>query len=464
MNRRKLNISIFGAGTYGSYIANAVATTYPCCSISMFDVGNESIKSENEIGFKSNNRLKRYNAATEGRYFGLGGTSAKWGGQLLFFSSFDCPEDPTMENIKNINIKYKNSVLKRFFKSIPDVNDRQVQNALHIKLGIWLKFNARNVFEYFKLNSIKQINIIKNTRLIRINREGNNVTSVVILQDGLEQIVISDVYYITCGALETMRILAVSNLFDLEKITTGFSDHVSLRCFRIFSKKTILLGNDMSFGFYKNSLITSRIIGEVDGVAFYAHPIYNEKFRIFQVLKNIIFKGKISIMDLLTSFGQIFYIFPFVWEYFINNKLYIYKSWDINIDIEIDRSKNCLRMNSVNDLFNQRGIEIDYSLPDQTIDQLQKAKMKIRSILLEEKVDFEELSTTIATEKLEDTYHPYKLYNDGSTLNRRFNPLSNLYVCHTGLLNRAGGLNPTAVLFCLIENHVSEELNKIIEI
>jgi hypothetical protein len=36
--------------------------------------------------------------------------------------------------------------------------------------------------------------------------------------------------------------------------------------------------------------------------------------------------------------------------------------------------------------------------------------------------------------------------------------LTNLYVCHTGILDRAGGLNPTATLFCLIEELIEKNL------
>ncbi len=83
----KKNICIIGAGTYGSYLANSLLNKYPLVNIKLIDVGNDQVKSELEIGYVSNILNQSYNAASHGRFFGLGGTSAKWGGPSPFCRS-----------------------------------------------------------------------------------------------------------------------------------------------------------------------------------------------------------------------------------------------------------------------------------------------------------------------------------------------------------------------------------------
>ncbi len=86
-------ICILGAGTYGSYVANAISEKYPHFKILIIEVGNEHIKSEEEIGFLSVLKQGAYKGTNKGRFFGWGGTSSRWGGQLLFFSENDCGTD-----------------------------------------------------------------------------------------------------------------------------------------------------------------------------------------------------------------------------------------------------------------------------------------------------------------------------------------------------------------------------------
>jgi len=84
-----MHVAVIGAGAYGSYIINALIEKYPEIKITLFEVGNKAIKSESEIGYKSNILKDNYTGLDKGRFFGFGGASAKWGGQLLTFSQND---------------------------------------------------------------------------------------------------------------------------------------------------------------------------------------------------------------------------------------------------------------------------------------------------------------------------------------------------------------------------------------
>jgi hypothetical protein len=451
-------ICIAGAGTYGSYIANAIAEKYPNQKILLLETGNEHIQSEAEIGFLSTLKKGMYNAATAGRYFGLGGTSARWGGQLLFFTDNDCPNDAAMNTLKEINKVYRAAVLQRFFKTAPLLPEITLKNELFIKTGIWLQFNKRNLFNLFALKKKANIEIRKNCRVISIHKTGTRVDSITILSNKKEEELKADIFYICCGALETMRLLAVSGFYNLSATTHGFADHVSLRCFRINSSNTFLAGHNFQYRFTGKSLITSRIIGEVEGVHFYMQPVFNERFVFFQVLKGLLIKGQFSFKQALLALKQVFHLFPFVVEYVFKKKLYVYKDWDINIDIELDKADNQLSLTDQKDAFGESGVAINFEIPETTKQKIATAKQRIQQMLQDEAIAYTSLGETTSALKLEDTYHPYALYPEGMPFEERYHPAANMYVLHTGLLNRAGGINPTAVLFCQAEHHIAAEL------
>jgi hypothetical protein len=451
-------ICIAGAGTYGSYLINTITEKFPDAEIVLIEVGSEKIKSEDEIGFKSELNGDLYNAPNQGRYFGFGGTSSMWGGQLLFLSENDCPNDTSMDYIKSLNIKHSPKVLSRFFDILPDLSEKKLNDELYIKKGIWLHFNKRNLFKYFKLSN-KRLELIQDARVLKINSVDVSVKSITIkTKDKKLKEIYADVFFLSCGAIESMRILDASGLIKIEKETNGFCDHVSTRSFRIKSKPTIA-GHDFSYRFIGKSLLTTRIIGDFKGVSYYIQPVFNENFRFFQFLKELIFKRNFSIRSFLNALSQFPHLFPFAFQYLFKNKLYVHGNWELNIDVELSNT-NCAIGNSNNfDEFGVNTIKIDYSIPEETYNLIEHVKSVLKNLMAKEQMDIEELNIGTTSLKLEDTYHPFRLYQENIPFLDRFNPLSNLYVCHTGLLNRAGGLNPTAVLFCLIEELVENKLN-----
>lgn len=91
---------------------------------------------------------------------------------------------------------------------------------------------------------------------------------------------------------------------------------------------------------------------------------------------------------------------------------------------------------------------------------IEKAKSILRDLIIKEGLIFTEVAMKSSALKLEYTYHPYKKYNQKMGLKEMFNPLDNLYVYHICILDRSGGLNLTAVLFCILENHIQNCFKK----
>lgn len=453
------SICILGAGLYGSYLANALAEKYPLSEILLVEAGNGTIKSEQEAGFLSFLKQENYSSVKEGRFFGLGGTSARWAGQLVFFSAHDCADDERINDIRNANIKYRDQVLHRFFKKAPNLEDHEIEKGLFVKQGIWLQYSQRNFFKFFHIASHKNIEIIKDSRIVKLNITNGQLTSVTIRTEAGYKTIEADRFYLTCGAFESMRLMGVSGMYDLEKITSGFCDRISIQSFSIKETKTKIADVDFSQKIINSSLLISRIIGDVRGSSFYLKAVFNNEFTFIRQLKNLISKKHpFSFPKFIKSVIEIHHIFLFFFYYYFFRKLYIYKGWDMFIDIEIDKNDNKFTLSEETDIYGERGIDVFFKIPPSTIEKLTEAKSVVREMLIKSKLSFQERDITESVSNIRATLHPYNTYNSLALadLKNVSNPVENLFVYHTGILSRVGGINPTASLLCMIEQHVAE--------
>ena len=105
-----MKIAIIGSGVYGCYLYNLLKTNKKH-DIKIFEAGSSYIKDESSMPI--NSITNGYRGTSEGRYFGLGGTSSKWGGQILFYDEFDYTNDKSWNHFVDLNIKYKERICKR---------------------------------------------------------------------------------------------------------------------------------------------------------------------------------------------------------------------------------------------------------------------------------------------------------------------------------------------------------------
>ncbi|GIW68007.1 MAG: hypothetical protein KatS3mg096_875 [Candidatus Parcubacteria bacterium] len=454
-----MNVAVIGAGTYGSYIVNSLLNKFPEIKISLFEVGTWDIKNEGEIGYKSNVINGNYSGLSKGRFFGFGGTSAKWGGQLLTFSERDFSNpSPYLKDIVDLNIKYKEQIFRTFgIKS--NYIERNISDKLFIKTGIWLSYFNRNLFKYFKINKRKNIKIISNARVIKILTNGyNTVKGIVYKQNGIKKEESFDHYFLAAGAFESIRILMVSGL--LEQCNVRFSDHLSQKVFKI-KGPTKINTEDFSFRIKGSSLITKRIIGEIDGVSFFVNPIFNSEFSFFNNLKVLLFERKFSPKIIKSVLKDLPYVFLFIWYLLMLRKIYVYKGeWYFYIDIE-NPNKDCfVRLSKQKDKFNEMTLEVNFSINKNTSLILRKVKQLIKQYLMDNNVSFEECFSEIQVEKYVDTYHPYGMICDFNSVKEYFNMFTNMLVVNTGILPRAGGINLTAAVFPLIEEYITNYFRK----
>jgi hypothetical protein len=447
------NICVIGAGVYGSYLINSLQNKYPNVKITLFEVGDSKIKSEEEIGFLSNIKKQYYKGLSDGRWFGFGGTSTKWGGQLLTFSSNEF-KNPSkfLQEIIELNEKYKTEMLAKFNIS-NDYPEKYVSEEIFVKTGVWLSIFKRNFFEYFRIKKRKNVTIIANARVSRVESiDGKHINKIFYIKDGKEYSESFDYYFLTAGAFESARILLESQLIEENKIY--FSDHLSQKVFKI--KNSTKIGDDDFVFLMKGaSLITKRLIGEVDDCSFYVHPVFNLELPFFQGIKSIIFEKTFSYRSFFNIFTNINQLSRFLWSVLVRRKMFVYNNeWFFYIDIENPSNASYVILSKEKDKFGLHGLDVYYKIGEDTEKIYNRVMKYVEEFLKSNNCDFEILFNKVSTEKYEDIYHPYSMFNY-KTIDDYFSSYQNMIIFNTGVLPRSGGINPTGALFPVIDEFIN---------
>lgn len=445
-------VAIIGSGAYGSYAASLICELYPDWEVHIYEVGDENIKDQDGIGFYSEVLKGHYGGLTKGRYFGYGGATSKWGGQILTFSENDFKHPSQyQQEIVDLNRKYKQNI----FKKVGIRNDYQEEllpGGMFTKTGVWLDYFSRNLFKKFKVAGQRQVKLHPHHRVCKLNYTGRKIDGFEVIVDGeKEKISGFDRYILAAGAFESTRLLMVSGILD--KTAVHFSDHINKKVFRI--KSGTKLGSvDFRFFIKKFAFITTRIIGERNGVPFFIYPTYNEEFPFFQSLKKLLFGKKLSAGLLWSVLKDTPSFIAFIWYFFVLRRLYVYGPWYLVLHIENFRNSGQVTLSQMLDKYKQPGVSVDFQVPSEAEKLYNELVDELEVMLRKWGVDYERVTDSIHTEKFEDEYHPCALFSDFSSVEEYFNQFENMLVIHSGVLPHAGGINSTAAAFPLVEEYV----------
>ncbi len=452
-----MKIAIIGSGAYGSYAASMIAELHPDWEVHIYEVGNHEIKDQDTMGLCSEMIGSPYEALTKGRYFGFGGATAKWGGQILTFTENDF-KNPScyQKEIVELNKKYKRNIFKKVGIENNYV-ERLLPNGMFTKTGVWLDYFHRNLFKLFKVERYKNVMLHPNYRVTRILLDGKKVKGFEAVNEGKTVTVDGyDRYFLTTGAFETSRILMMSGIQD--KTNVEFSDHIVKKVYKI--KKGTKVGPvDFRFSIKNFSFITTRIIGEKDGVSFFLYPVFNDEFPFFKNLKKFLF-GKKDLAIVGSILKDIPNCIAFVWDFFVLRKLFVYKNeWYLCLHLENQKGNGRMMLSDKMDKFCQPGLAVDFHINKETEDRFNNLSDMFEEQLKSWGVDYERLHEKVHTEKFEDEYHPFGIYSDFESVDDYFDTYENMLVVHSGVLPRAGGINSTAAAFPLLEEYIRNRIN-----
>lgn len=466
----KDKLCIIGIGTFGSYLLKRLINEFgDSKEIIVIEVGNKNINNENEIGIGSisNNST----AASDGRYFGLGGTSSRWGGQSLFFDQRDNPSgNVDWDKIIKINDKYNKKVTKNLLRENIEF-DFEKENK-NIKTGIWLKYNKRNTYKSLTKSELAKVNILTDLRVVDFSIENNSIKKVICKNKNHEIIKIeADIFYLTAGAIESCRLLLKldkeTSIFQNTDLGKNFGDHISTELYHIKNSNPIINNIDFTPYFHNGNLITKRMIVKTNDnkIVGFAHCIYNKNVKAFKFIKELLFGKKETKVTLLEFFGGFVFLFKFIFHLLFMKNLYVDKNqWSLQLDLEQPQiNNNFIKLSDKKDKYGEPIVEIQWDISEEDRKAINEVNEKLEILLKENNFEYHSVySPTNKNNKVEDVFHPVGCIRMGSdekavcNFNGKVKSINNLYHYSTALFPSAKSINPSASVCCFIEKHLEE--------
>ena len=499
IKKKYYDVCVIGTGAVGSYVCSILSSkNFKVCAI---DIGNLSNSKKLSQIMSPIYTSEIYGGTESGREFCLGGTSTKWGGVLIPHSVYDFNEEDFSDNMirwnKIVKIVYENSekVLKDlninsdldFFQKFNDsAQDCFLQKNNRFKkiISKTLPFQKRNLI---RLINSKKVDIFYNCYVNEWHLKNQNSEHVIISSTNLKNkcSIISKIFIITSGAIESTRILLEldeqhSHKLFSQKSNLGYflGDHLSVPIAKIREDYKFLKNYTPEFnkGVMRNSRFVLDSKDKKNLPNFFAHFVFDIKNKSFDRLRNIgvkIQKGNIDILSLLDP-KVVRYLIRYGYSRYFSKKLYIPKDSKIRlqVDFEQERSiKNHIKLSKTElDSFGRKKLLVDWSIRDRDLDNYNKILAFFNPIIKNNSSFMSkiQINKNDFKNKVYDAYHPVGTCtfgnNENDVLDNTFKVKNtdNIFSLSTAVLPSAGTANPTFSLLCLgnqLSKYVIEKLN-----
>lgn len=517
-------VCIIGGGTAGVLLAKRLRQHG--VQVVVLEVGDSLARQPGDFDQRCIQRGIHYHGADHGRSFGLGGTSALWGGQMLPLTVSDMSKRSSL-GFNSWPVEHKElvdhfAILEKLFGLNSEVNVNKeaflkkkfpalsnFDADLELRLSQWLPFKMRNFAKAFE-NELKTdagLEVWLNAPVVQLNTASNGdcIGSVMACSsNGNKLLIKSDLVVISAGALESTRLM-----LELDESLGGslsnagmpigryFSDHISMSCGSFDCHDRSRFNLEISSIFNKGVMQTPRLelsssAQERMGLASaFAHFTFNTHGDsgfdlVRKFLRNR--QGKQDEGALNQPIGRIRKIgliahdvaFMAYWRT-VQNRLWIPRGADLILQIDIEQAPNeSSRLSLSNELDNagRKRLCIDWKIgfEDKKLIELMAAKMAkawesnyLRNVAKLRLTVSEHLNDMLS---LHDVYHPTGTLRMGRDCknsvvdsNLKVWGLRNCYITSTAVFPSAGSANPGLMHLALtdrLSDHIARQFDSVI--
>ena len=497
-------VCIIGGGAAGIYLATELVRKG--VDTILLEAGGKTTTNSTTAGFDIYSEGELYLGATQGRYFGLGGTTAHWGGVLVPHTKYDLRKvNDTFDVWKHIIdiVESKSETVLRklgwkkdsgFINSLSRKFKRcqKLVNLNRIKLisDLALPFRKKNIIFLLKRLSKNNIKLQIYINSVVYDWKSSKYTTEEQVQsikaksiNGNQLMVNAEKYIISAGAIESTRILLELNqssgrsvIKDTAAVGYYLSDHISIpvaKVDRASNKKVIKY---FSPYFSHGWLRSFRFIESSDDYKVprnFFHFVYKNESVGFSLAKEFltaiqsIRKPKISIKFLISG---IFGIIKLGFYRYIFSVLHIPKNTEILLQLDIEQypsRDSRIKLGKELDKYGRQIATIRWRVSEKDIQntKLIKEKFLIKFSKIKE-IKLHALDDDENIFKSSDAYHPVGTCCMGKKKesvvdeNLKVYGTKNLWVVSTGVLPSAGTANPTFTMLCLADRLVEQITQK----
>lgn len=490
--RLDATVCIIGAGALGCLLARRLSDRG--IDVVVVEAGADDCVDPTKLGFEPRMDGARYNGAFEGRWFGLGGSSSRWGGVLVPFSALDVPAAESSDYrvwSRVVEVVGAHAVAVRTLLGIEGASDFDVHptralgalvepiRASDLKLGSaeMLPFQTRNLRRLVERATLGAITVVTNAVTVEwtltSQGDGARVTELSARsRAGQSASFAAREYVIAAGAIESARILLEIDratesraLLGRDSVGVGLGDHLSLRIADVAKDDIALVAKQFAPQFRGPLLKTLRISsGDMlrAGVRHFAHFVFPIENPGFQLAKKLMFGAQARRLPRV-SFGEIIEgsrgLAALGFDRVVRSRLHVPDDTAVGLQLDVEQEsvpENRLSLGAEHDLYGRARAVISWRVTDRDQQRIQSCAASV--LAKWSQVDgVPRLHAVLSNVggKPHDAYHPVGLTRMGFDAEAVVTPTlrvagtTNLHLVSTGVFPSAGTANPTFSALCL---------------
>ena len=489
------DVCIVGAGAAGLYLANRLAATG--LDVVVLEAGGLECGPGESVGIEPTFTGSRYRGATEGRAFGWGGSTSRWGGLVVPYSELDLrgetdAESSTWTHIVEVVKKRTNAVFVTLglgnetdFRTLPDAKLHTYANALHQSniytvAAEFLPFRRRNLTYLLSPNSCRTVTVYLNAVASRwflaSGPNGRGIVEAVqaTTRSGRQLGVKTKCFVIAAGAIESARIL-----LEIDRTTGGhmiprsaaighyLADHLSCPIAEVKFEDRELAARLFGPVFVRGRMRSFRFIAADDVRCLpkhFSHFIFDMDNAGFRFAKDLLFSLQartLSAVRFSEALSGINDLFALGYHRFVSSKLHIPSGTPTHLQLDIEQYpawENRVHLGEHADGFGRPIAVVHWHVREIDLENIRAVAERISGKWPNFSLGFPRLvptDRTAACQKPHDAYHPVGTCRMGSDseatvdLDLRVKGTANLFVLSTGVFPGAGTANPTFSMLCL---------------
>jgi choline dehydrogenase-like flavoprotein len=490
------DVCIIGAGAGGIYLASRLAKFG--ISVVMLEAGDYACSDSLSLGLNATMMREEYRSATSGRAFGLGGTTALWGGQLVAYTAIDVQQQETgfdaWAHIVDVTTTYSGRVKQALgidngnpSDVIVDAAIGDTKSSLHdcglsIMASEFLPFRRKN-FRFLLAQLPRQTKLTlflgataSSYAFIKAKDNVNQLTSV-FARSGQKELKVSARFFVlAAGSIESTRILLEMNSRNgyavtpkNAKIGSYLSDHLSLPIAQVNSASLALAkslfaprfdhGRMRSFRFFERPGPGRRSRG-------FAHFIFENDNSGFEVAKKVLAGMQsrvfpdVSIAELVHGASG---ILGLAWDRFVRSRLYIANGTASHLQLDVEQLpdiNNKISLGTALDSHGRPVAEISWEITAADYENIETSARRILSMWANSDTRLpilDAISDICIGQKPHDAYHPVGTCRLGVDRESVVSPdikvhgTANVFLLSTAVFPSAGSANPTFSMLCFAE-------------
>lgn len=506
----KCDVCVIGAGAAGLYLAHRLARAG--VSVVVLEAGGATCGSGASVGIEPVFSASQYRGAVEGRAFGWGGSTSRWGGVLIPHSHLDLrdeaiPESVAWQHIVNVVRERSSAVLSTLglgnnvdFFSFPEVtlgryakllHDCGLETAAVEVLPFWRRNLTYLASARVRRNFTVYLNAVAATWLVKPNTNGSGAVSVVEAssQNGKSLRVSAKSFVIAAGAIESARILMEIDRFTGERLfsrsaTIGryLSDHLSCAIADVQPDDQKEVARLFGPIFSKGRMRSFRFIGTFmkpflpRHFAHFIFEIDNSGFRLVKDILSSLQARALPDLRLRDVIDGINGLSRLAYHRFIKSSLFIPPHTPVHLQMDIEQTPdpaNRVYLGEKTDRYGRPVAVVHWNVNDTDYKNIQMLSQRLLRRWPDRSLGFPRLVSIHIGDthpKPYDAYHPVGTCRMGTDkeatvdLELKVRGTQNLYVLSTAVFPSAGTANPTFSMLCLGDMLVDKLANDHIEL